>query len=257
MSQQIKPQVPFINWNHPLTKGLVTASVFFEKGSTTTLDVAGRLAETINGATWNKSLPGTVLSFRGVVTTDYVTVKSGAILSGLKNLTIFAKINPNQLPSAGVTGSWTIYGERASSGNDILKLELGNAGVGGSSVGALRLVYRDDAGTLNRFGTGTTVPSINVWHDVALVKLGTTVNFYIDGVFISTNTLTASDTFTNANIQSRIAGDVADSLGNFPGLISEVLLWTRGLNSQEIKDLYSNPWLMYSQPNLLNSYNRL
>lgn len=248
----LKPRKATINWDHPLCRSLATDSLISEGSGTKTLDIAGLLSASITGATWSKDLLGTCLSFAGVSTTDYVELKTGTILSGLVNSTVTAWINPNQQPIQGTTGAWTIYVERPAVGNDILKLEMAKADGQGSpapSNGTLRFVFRDDAGTLNYGTTGSTVVPINSWHHVAVVKLGTAVTLYIDGFSKGSTTLTATNTFTDSNIKCRIAGDIADTTSNFPGKISNLRLFKRALNAQEILFLYAHPWDIYYRNN--------
>lgn len=120
------------------------------------------------------------------------------------------------MPAGGVFP--TIYGERAAAGNDIFKLEVTDAG-------KLQLTYRDDAGTINQIATATTVAD-DEWHFVALTKDGTAIKIYVDDVEVKTGTLTATDTFTNADLQSRIGGDIAGGINAaYTGYIDEVALY--------------------------------
>lgn len=246
----LKPRLPIINWNNPLTKGLFGNVPLFERGGSIASDIVGRLRGTVTGSpTWKLDLDGSSLNFRGLANADYILLKSGNILSGQVNATVVAYINPNQLPVEGVTSNWSVYVERGTSGNDIFGLEIAKGDGGGGAVnGSLRLTYRDDAGTLNQISTGSSVLTANRWTQVALVKAGTAITLYINGVSRGTGTLTATNNMTDASLQSRIGGDAQNAIAYFPGMMSSVLLYSRALIAQEIRMLNTNPWIIYQKP---------
>jgi len=181
-------------------------------GQTSTTTVLGRI--------------GQALDFDGV--DDYVSVSSTKILSGLTDLTISAWINTS------TTGEDSIYTERGSSGLDILKLEMQHPNY---TEGAIELTYRDDAGTLNRVQSSTLIND-SKWHYVTVTKNGTSIILYIDGIEDQTSTLTASNTFTNGTIDSRIGGDQGDGTSNFPGKLDDVRIYNRALSADEVQRLY-------------------
>ncbi len=69
-----KPPLPVhINWEHPLSRGLVGCWLFNEGGGNIAFDLSGHVNHgTINGATWTAEKLGSALSFDG--TNDYVEV---------------------------------------------------------------------------------------------------------------------------------------------------------------------------------------
>ncbi len=162
---------------------------------------------------------------------NYVTLKTSAILAGQTNATIVFWMKSIQIPPNGSTIP-AMYCERPASGNDILKVEFG-------TTGRLRVTYRDDAGTLNQ-PTNASGVKINdgKWHMIAIVKSGTSITFYVDGVVDHTATLTATDTLTNANVNVRLGSDITDGNAFYNGRLDEVRLYTRPLDAAEVADLF-------------------
>lgn len=174
---------------------------------------------------------GTALKFAGTGSGNSVVVKTTAILSGLTNMTIAGWVNM----SPGATNDAVIYGERAASGNDIIKLESHGNGTPGAVV---RYLYRDDAGTLNTVSGSSRVQT--GWHFIAVTKSGTAVIIYFDGVVDGSGTLTATNTFTNASISCRIGSDITDGTAVPLGSIDEPRIWNVALAQAQITALYYN-----------------
>jgi hypothetical protein len=152
---------------------------------------------------------------------NYVSCKAGTILATLVNASVVCAIRTT------LSGSnRAVYCERGSSGNDIWKFEC-------SSNGTMRIIHRDDAGTLNQLAA-TTSNNNGRPHIVALAKTGTSVQFYRDGLKDGVVTLTGTDTFTNATNESRIGGDKGDGTATFPDDIGFVALFNRALIAGEV-----------------------
>lgn len=143
---------------------------------------------------------GFALRFDG--SQNYVLAKSGRILSGLTNW--YIKIYFRTIVSGAQSKS--LYCERASTGNDILKVDYINP-----SLGEIGLTYRDDAGTLNQiYTTGGKNYSDGKLHYIEIIKTGTAVVINTD-LESTSGTLTATNTFTDASVESRIASDKGDT----------------------------------------------
>lgn len=172
---------------------------------------------------------GTCLNFNG--TTAFVLLKTAFILGGQTNATLIVWINTTRIPPNGSVLP-TIYSERASSGNDIFKLEI-------NTTGRIRLTYRDDAGTLNQpTNNSGIIVNDGKWHMVAVTKIGTALVLYVDGVSDNSSVLTATDTFTNANTQVRLGHDLPDASSWYFDYMDEVILYTRGLTPTEIANIF-------------------
>ena len=155
-----------------------------------------------------------------------------AILASRVNSSVVLWMKSTCLPDP--TNIPALYSERASTGNDIWKLEIVNG------TKALRFTHRDDAGTLDSKTNASGISVVNgKWHMVTLTKAGTAINLYVDTVLDLSATLTGSDTMTNS-IYPIVGGDQHDATCLYTGLIDEVSLWTRTLSISEIQDLYYN-----------------
>jgi hypothetical protein len=161
------------------------------------------------------------LSFNNNVP-NWLILKNGPILSGLTNWYINFTVRTTQ--SSPLDGA-AIYCERAPSGSDIVKVELGESGANANKLG---LVYRDDAGTLNRLYSTNNVNDGTV-HVVSVLKVGTAISITMDGV-VSSGTLTATNNFTNSGIVTSIARDYGDSTAYFGGTVYAVNIGTSAIS---------------------------
>ncbi len=155
---------------------------------------------------------------------DYILVKSGAVLATQTNASIEVWFKT----SAGGTTAQCLYCERAASGNDIWKLELAD------TSRKIQFTHRDDAGTLNFITSTTAALNDGVWHHVVMTKAGTAIILYVDGVSVKTGSLTGNNTYTNAGLESRIAGDKGDSSVFLNGLICNVAAYTATLTATQV-----------------------
>lgn len=173
---------------------------------------------------------GTSLSF---VLTNRARVKTSNILRGLTNFTISAwiKIPTFSQPTSG----GKIYSERhASAGNDIINFIISSV----AQPNKLSFQYRDDAGTLNLIVSDLLDGSfLRKWKHVALVKAGTGITFYIDGVASGTGTLTATNTMTDS-VQSDFGNDPRDANSTLLGLMDDMQLNSTNLSASEIQSIY-------------------
>lgn len=190
---------------------------------------------TITGALANPSgALGQALSFTVSGLTNYVTAKNGRILSGDSALTMSAWIKTTATNNAN---GRAIYGERAASGNDILKLDSFVNGICPSSV---LLTIRNDAGTVLQGACATSKPvNDGKWHFVAITVNGTAVVTYVDGIQRNTGNWTGGTTFTNASVQSRIGSDIVDTLNTTgTGVIDNVELFSSAVSAAQVMQMY-------------------
>jgi hypothetical protein len=181
----------------------------------------GTLNGTPVGVTQGVSgLLGKAYSFDGV--NDYVTFNSGKILMGKVNSSVVMIMKSNQ--SSFGTGGIQMYGERASGGNDIFKLEMSHT----TTIGGAAYTGRDTAGTLNQ-PKSTKVISDNLYHILTLTKTGTALKIYVDGAEVLSTTLTISDTFTNPDIISGLGREIIDE-SYYIGLMQHVALYESSLS---------------------------
>lgn len=161
--------------------------------------------------------------------TSYILVKSGFKMATLANSTIVAAVKTTAARDGGVSGL-AIYCERASAGNDIWKLELGQHSTGDH----VRFTHRDDAGTLSQKDS-IQLPNGGKPHVVGFTKAATAVTFYFDGLADGTATLGGNDTFTNGSPEARIGSDKAASSVTWADWIGFVGLFNRTLAPGEMR----------------------
>jgi hypothetical protein len=83
----------------------------------------------------------------------------------------------------------------------------------------------------------TTVMELNTWYNLVGVYTGTTFEMFVNGQSIlSTSTSISSVTLTTETFQ--IGRRINTGLTNFPGNVSNLQLYNRALNIDEIKQTY-------------------
>lgn len=181
-----------------------------------------------------------------VSSSSYLTLNDGPTLGGKTNLTIFALFRTTSTSSNGAS----IYCERGTSGNAILKIIVGRTY--SSNERGIGFVYRNDGGVLRESYQQVSDPTDGKWHTGAIVKRGQSWSIYQDGALVKTDTFgSASDAFTLTGIKTTVGTDVADIAGSsFVGDIPIVLGFGVALSTAAIAELHANPWRLF-QPDEL------
>lgn len=239
-----KPRgIPKINWADPRTIGLVKAYLVNGYQS---VDLINGIAPTMTGTVIPKATHGGQAAYFGAnnshALTNYYVVNTVKQLGGNASFSVVAGI-VNTLNTSTIGDSFTVYGERAASGNDILKLGFAQGTNGTSPV---ILTYRNDAGTLIQTGTASGINTNDGrFHVIAGTKFGSGSNnstVYLDGRAVGTASWNTNDNFTDANIKCFIGGDIADPVSGFPGSVHFVYLYKRSLNQAQINALTADPY---------------
>jgi hypothetical protein len=224
----IKPLVPVINWNNPITKGLIFDAPLFEGGKTNVLDIVTKVNGVFGSApTWIKDSMGMTLKFNG--SSDFVEFPSRASLS-TNVFTIVALVNTT-------TASTTQF---------ILGSDVGN-GIGFriTSAGVLDFIQTNIAVV----GTSTGTIPANVFNLVAITyDASGNFNFYNNGVNIGSGTNVK--TWSASKIQLGV--ERVSTPNFFNGKMAFVKVWNCALSAQAIKKLYTDPWQLYQAPNFYN-----
>jgi hypothetical protein len=233
MSAIIKPRIPVINWGNPLTKGLVFDAEYFERGGTTTKDLAGKTVGTLaaSGATWEYNKFGIDLDFSAAA--SRVTYTPVATQNNLTKYSI------EMLLSVRSNGGGT-------AGRILLKGATNTYFMVYTSAGMLRFQANWTAvGEWN-----ITQPSIALHHFIITYDTTNVANdaiFYLDGAQQSvTRNATPSGTL-KADDATLYIGNRADGTRNFDGKLVYTRLYNRILSAQAAKQLSNNPWQMYNQ----------
>lgn len=82
--------------------------------------------------------------------------------------------------------------------------------------------------------------SQNRWYHVVYKRQGTTLSFYVDGVLVSSVNSSSNIPLTSGYTNTKIGMDTyTGNYFNFNGKISEVRIYNRALNEDEVSQLYS------------------
>ena len=84
--------------------------------------------------------------------------------------------------------------------------------------------------------------SINNWHNIAIIKTNSTVNLYLDGIYLTSSI--CSSVFSN-NYPLRF-GATALNTEYTNGTIDDIGIWNRALTASEIQQLYTQGQTTYS-----------
>lgn len=170
-------------------------------------------------------------------TTDYITIPNQVIIPNV--YTSYTICSWYRTTFTGLTNS--LFGEcSTASTNPIVRLAVNGTAAGDVAFGC-------------RGATATgTVTSSNVnsndgkWHSVVGIQRATNSReLYFDGQLVGTNTTEVGDVASN---NSKI-GAQERTLGPenyFTGIIGYVLIYRRALSSNEVIQLYINPYKMLS-----------
>jgi hypothetical protein len=212
----------------------------FERGGTNVINYVQGLKATLQGmTTWTKGRLGVGINFPGSASA-YVLVKNGITVCNLARWSISIWFRSPNNPAI----SQPLYCERASSGNDILKLQ--QLGSGDGAAGKLQLVLRDDAGTLD-FINGGNVVNDGKLHNYVLTRSGNAIRGYLDGKLDISATANASSTMTNS-VETRLGADAGDGGVHFSGHEYLLQVWRRTLTQREVNQLYADPFRIYRKP---------
>lgn len=204
-------------------------------------DVTGRYDKPVFSSsppTWQTGLYGAELLFATTQAVQ-VTPSGTPILAGLANWTIIAIA---RTASTSDPNGLALYTERGTTGNDLLKLQRADTSTN-ASLNTFGLIYRDNAGILNRIGSIGVITD-DKYHHFAITKAGTAIRLYLDGVFNNSGTLTAGDTMTDATLRGVIGADPSTSTDGWVGPIVGVWLYQRALSDADIARHFANPWFV-------------
>jgi PKD repeat protein len=201
--------------------GLVAAYGFEEGTGSTLTDASGNgNAGTVNGATWTTAgRYGNALSFNG--TNSMVTANDSASLDLTAGMTLEAWVYPTALGS-----SWSDIIYKTT---DIYFL------MGTTPQGQLPDVGGSFAST-NAYGVASL--PLNTWSHLAGTYNGTNLQFYVNGVQVASRAQAGAIATSTGALS--IGGD--STSGQFwTGMIDEVRIYNRALNSTEIQTDMNTP----------------
>jgi len=178
----------------------------------------------VNGATYTQSGKyRTALQLDGI--NDYVSVPDGSSLDfGTGGFAVSFWVNASSLSYSSAA---QLIGKRVGGG--------GNVEVQVSTGKLETYIEGTGQGTLNLLSTYNLSQHLNEWVFVTLNRAGTTAGLYVNGVL---NVSGTSAHNVNNNNPLNIGRDVDGGNEFFNGSIDDVRIYSRGLSTQEIYQLY-------------------
>jgi peptidoglycan hydrolase-like protein with peptidoglycan-binding domain len=210
--------------------GLVAHYTFDEGSGATAGDSAGSNTGTlVNGPTWVAGRIGGGIQFDGV--DDSVTAGSPVVLSpstGDFSISMWLKLS--ELPAFGDT----LIDDSQTASSDDFKIYT-------STSNRFAGQFRDGATTVSaNDAVDALVSTVNKWKHYVLLRSGTSVFFYRDGVLInSSSNAGLVDIDTDGSFNFTIGSAVTGGSSSIPGTIDDVRVYNRALSATEITQLSS------------------
>ncbi len=200
-------------------------------GSTlTALDSTAKNNGTLSGSP--AAISGKIDGAADFSGSNHIIASSSPIVAGQTAWTVSGWIKTT---ATNVANGRPIYVERASSGQNILKLDSLDL----TRTTQALVTYRDDGGSLTQVA-GTTAINNGAYHYIVGKLTAGNIYIYIDGVLENSATRNGTDTLTNSGIQSWIAQDNGDGAANFVGSIDEVRVSNTGRSPDWIATEFNN-----------------
>lgn len=237
---QLKPQLPVINWNNPINKGLVLDVPFSDRGGSTPIDIASKAIPSTTGTvSWGADVFGSVALLNK---TQYINFPDSSQLSFVNGCTVQGIIkltatNPNN----------QIISKRSAFSATGIPFELNC-----DSATITWRVKGSNAG--DRITTGS-INSAGTWYNIIGTWNGATQALYRNGILLTSQAVTG--TITDNSTSATIAGLPGSGGEQFGGSMALVRVWNRGLNAQEVAQISQNPWATYYQPGFMQSLNSI
>lgn len=221
-----------INCAHPLARGLVGFWLFNEGGGDKAYDLSGygnhgtltnmAFPPTVNSG-WIPAKFGTGLSFDG--TDDYVSITDNSSLDISDEITLEVWVYLTSYPTndTAFVGKYRNYGMGIKGTTHVLSYhEVGNT-------------------------VGLSVVPLNQWNHLVVTakNIGDEVKFYMNGELNRERTDWTVNLTTNNN---SLGIGYDETFTYLNGLIDQVRIYNRALSATEIRELYTNPFGMFTNP---------
>lgn len=202
-----------INWDNPITQGLVGAWAFNEGSGTSITDAVSKTVSTFTGATWNGC--------------DLVTTRASG--------------NGAILPSVGLTDKITVMvcSTMATSAADSHLISRYNGWV--MSGDGTNMRFRIDGAVNVSFGSIASLRD-SKQHTFSGVYDGANVTTYTDGVFVASSARTGNMTLSGNTTLATYNGGTGFE---WDGTIKYALIFNRALSASEVASLSANPYQIY------------
>lgn len=243
MSSIIKPNLPKIDWNNPLTRGFVFDAQMFERAGTNTTDLVGKANGVLtNGPTWITNLYGPAISFDA--TDDKVVVTPIPLQKSLTNISVEVMLYPTGYGGGGA-------GRVVQKGDNTnlywaIRMDSGLSGIYWLTG------YANSPGWAVSSGF-----SLNAWNHFVVTHQGidsisTTPKIFLNGIERSqVGVVAPTGTLRTDDAVLTIGGRNSSIDRQYGGYIAYVRVWNRVLDGTEVRSLYANPFVIYKQPKFI------
>lgn len=234
LSPIMKPLVGTpIQYDHPLSKGIVGHWLFNEGAGDRVYDLSGNQNNGVfvNEPKWVAGKFGRALEFDG--NDDYVDVgsPSKALLVG-RNLTIVVWVRRDSSIRGVILGA-----EKESGSHALYYIDL-------DASHYFRFWCESESDVDYTVSSATTYNNSD-WHQVVATDDGSNLKIYIDGVFSNSQaaSFTPPDAIDNFNIG--FAQERGGNPNHFNGLIDNVSIYNRALSAEDVMQLYHEPFCIF------------
>lgn len=240
---KVKPRVPIINWNQPITKGLVWDSAFCEGGNANRLETISKQNGVITAAVGNVDIYGQNVDFSGSASSKVAYTAVPPAAQSLTQISFEFLVNYQSTGGGGLgriaqktsvtpNGRWIVF-----------------SGHGASNQLSFQVTYNTTSGIWdwNSFFPGVPfgwTHGVITYDGSALANIPIAYN---NGKRIAVSASIQPVGVWNADDANLYIGARNDNTRNWGGKISYFRYWNRILNDQEVKQLANNPWQIYKQ----------
>lgn len=201
------------------------------------LDTLGKSNGILSNTTWNKGIFGSAISINGN-NDSYVNLGKDVGNFGTKDFTVSFWVNTSES-----TRLFDLMGNRtASSHGNFLSIRMTGNHESVPTGTIIAEIDQDDSG--NNYTSIQSKSGLNdgTWHQVAVVRKGTSLKLYIDGLLSSQSKSKNVINISNGNnfiIGRSLDKEISDKFAP-NALFDEVYIDSNSLNSNAIRNLYLN-----------------
>lgn len=237
-----KPQIPIINWNHPIAIGLVFDMPFFERGGTNPNDIAWKKTGTLSsGVSWKNDIYGSGVSFPAG-TTDNININQPLLnlLTSGKPFTMMSLFKINAANS-NTRNFIELFGNGASRSDIWFQFSNG-------ATNQLAFGFTPDGSSFPQV-TWTSGWTASSTHLAFGIWDGATQRLYADAdaSFKASNNQSTGPGGQNSPEFTEI-GNASGRSNSLDGILYVFRIWMRTLSANERISLYANPWQIYVRP---------
>lgn len=223
-----------INWNHPLSRGLVACFLMNEGGGVKVIDLVGKYPFVLSGgATWKSNNKGIGINFDGINGIGVCNTNLGFTNYPISILWMGR--------SNSVSTEETVWclSHTADTNNYFLISAVGNDGARGWEYQVRNNVDASNTPGFSVADSGVSIDSS--CHIINCVSSNSSNHkIYVDGILKDTDTNTTN---FNSPLSKHVIGGLIRSTTDYETSQSNLLIiWNRVLSPSEIRQLYIEPY---------------